>query len=187
MVGRCSCLFFSTCWCRKWLDVVPENWYALSDSSHTSRCRATRQVSTCGDTCSWCHPFCPVRHLSQSTHLGCTGWVKVESASTLERHPVSLNSANPIFREAQDRRHSSPNPEYHFNNDVPNRLREQRRLSILSWNPGPPTAERRCHREPHRGEMAHHCSAGGKRVPRARILDESLLCDSLWMLCCLVQ
>ena len=142
------------CWCRKWLDVVPENWRALSDSScthvdtflsvsvtahslflvplssndgqmdtsleahlprhtecvrlsthrrrlgriswittcstvilaamsryvcaeekayraaweHTSGCWATRQASTCGDTCSWCHPSCPVRHLSQSTH-----------------------------------------------------------------------------------------------------------------------
>ena len=36
---------------------------------------------------------------------------------------------------------------------------------------GTPTAERRCHRETHRGEMAHHCSARGNRVPRARILD----------------
>ena len=44
--------------------------------------------------------------------------------------------ANPIFREAQDRRHSSPNPEYRNNNDVPDWLREQRRLSILCWNPG---------------------------------------------------
>ena len=50
---------------------------------------------------------------------------------------VSLNSANPTFREAQDRRHPSTNPEYRFTNDVPNRLREQRRLSILKWNPGP--------------------------------------------------
>ena len=47
------------------------------------------------------------------------------------------SSATAIFREAQDRRHSSHNPEYRFNNDVPNRLHEQRRLSILSWNPGP--------------------------------------------------
>ena len=68
---------------------------------------------------------------------GFTVWVQVDPASTLERHLVSLSSANPIFREAHDRRHSSPNPEYRFHNDVPNRLREQRRLSILSWNPGP--------------------------------------------------
>ena len=68
---------------------------------------------------------------------GYTAWVKVDPASTLERHVVSLNSANPIFREAQHRRHSSPNPEYRFDNDVPCRLREQRSLSILSWNPGP--------------------------------------------------
>ena len=68
---------------------------------------------------------------------GYTAWVKVDIASTLERHLVNLNSANPTFREAQDRRHSSPNPEYRVNNDVPNRLRENRRLSILSWNLAP--------------------------------------------------
>ena len=74
---------------------------------------------------------------ASSIRDGYTAWVKVEPASTPERHPVSSNSANPIFREARDRRHSSPNPEYHFNNDVPNRLREQRRLSTYSWNRGP--------------------------------------------------
>ena len=68
---------------------------------------------------------------------GYTAWVKVDPAATLERHLVSSDSANPIFREAQDRRHSSPNPVYRFHNDVPNRLREQTRLSILSWNLGP--------------------------------------------------
>ena len=30
-----------------------------------------------------------------------------------------------------------PKPEYRFDNNVPNRLLEQTRLSILSWNPGP--------------------------------------------------
>ena len=34
-------------------------------------------------------------------------------------------------------RTSSPNLKYRFNSDVRNRLREQRRLSILSCNPGP--------------------------------------------------
>ena len=65
---------------------------------------------------------------------GYTAWVKVDPASTLERHLVSLGSANPIFREAQDRRHSSPNSECRFHNDVTDRLREQRRLRVLSWN-----------------------------------------------------
>ena len=64
---------------------------------------------------------------------GYTVWVMVDLASILERHLVNLNSSNPTFREAQDRRHSSPNPEC-FNNDVPIRLREQRKLSILTWN-----------------------------------------------------
>ena len=36
-----------------------------------------------------------------------------------------------------DRRHFSPKPEYRFDNSVPNRLLEQTRISILSWNPGP--------------------------------------------------
>ena len=67
---------------------------------------------------------------------GKTVWVTVDLASILERHLVISNSAKPIFREAQDRRHSSPNPEC-FNNDVPNRSREQRKLSILTWNLGP--------------------------------------------------
>ena len=41
-----------------------------------------------------------------------------------------------IYRDSHDWRHSSPNPEYRFNNDVPNRLLEETRLSILNWNPG---------------------------------------------------
>ena len=67
---------------------------------------------------------------------GYTVGVKVDLVCILERHLVNLNSSNPTFREAQDRRHSSPNPEC-FNNDVPIRLREQRKLSILTWNLGP--------------------------------------------------
>ena len=35
---------------------------------------------------------------------GYTVWVKVDPASILERHLDSVNSANPTFREAQDRR-----------------------------------------------------------------------------------
>ena len=54
----------------------------------------------------------------------------------LERHLVSKSGAVPIFRNSHDRRHSSTNQEYRFNNDVPNRLLEQTRLSILNWNPG---------------------------------------------------
>ena len=34
-------------------------------------------------------------------------------------------------------RRYSPSPEDRFNNNVPNRLLEQTRLSILNWNPGP--------------------------------------------------
>ena len=60
-----------------------------------------------------------------------------DQESILERHLVSKGSAKPIYRDSHDRRHYSPNSEYRFNNDVPNRLLEQTRLSILNWNPGP--------------------------------------------------
>ena len=64
---------------------------------------------------------------------GYTAWVKVDPAFCLERHSVCLNSAAPIFHEAQYRRHSSPNPEYRFNNDVSSRLTEPRRLGNRGW------------------------------------------------------
>ena len=55
----------------------------------------------------------------------------------LDRHLVSKGSAMPVHRDSQEGRHSSPKPEYRFDNSVPNRLGEQMRLSNLSWNPGP--------------------------------------------------
>ena len=63
---------------------------------------------------------------------GHTAWVKADPACILERHLVNLNSANPAFREAQDRKHSPTNEEYRFDTDVPNRLTEQMRLSIFN-------------------------------------------------------
>ena len=56
---------------------------------------------------------------------------------TLMRHLVTAGSAKPVLRGAHDRRHFSTKPEYRFDNSVPNRLLEQPRLNILSWNPGP--------------------------------------------------
>ena len=67
----------------------------------------------------------------------CTASVKADPASILERYMINLNSANPAFREAKDRKHSPTNEEYRFDTDVPNRLTEQKRLSIYNWNPGP--------------------------------------------------
>ena len=91
---------------------------------------------------------------------GYTAWVMTDPELILERHLVSKSGAMTIYRDSHDRRHSSPNPEYRFINDVPNRLLEQTRLSILNWRTS--TRQRRRHRKPHRGEMAHHCSARGK-------------------------
>ena len=67
---------------------------------------------------------------------GYTAWVMTDPELILERHLVSKSGAMTIYRDSHDRRHSSPNPEYRFINDVPNRLLEQTRLSILNWNPG---------------------------------------------------
>ena len=68
---------------------------------------------------------------------GCTAWVKADPASILEHPLVNENSANPAFREAPDRKHSPTNEGYRFDTDVPNRMTEQKRLSICKWNPGP--------------------------------------------------
>ena len=67
---------------------------------------------------------------------GYTAWVMTDPEFILERHFVSKSGAMTIYRDSHDRRHSSPNPVYRFINDVPNRLLEQTRLSILNWNPG---------------------------------------------------
>ena len=80
---------------------------------------------------------------------GYTAWVMTDPELILERHLVSKSGAMTIYRDSHDRRHSSPNPEYRFINDVPNRLLEQTRLSILNWRTS--TRQRRRHRKPHRG------------------------------------
>ena len=63
---------------------------------------------------------------------GYTAWVMSDPSTTLERHLASRRSAEPIFREAHERRNCSPEPKYRFDNSVPDRLREQTRISILS-------------------------------------------------------
>ena len=68
---------------------------------------------------------------------GKTAWVKADPASVLGRPLVNVNSANPAFREAPDKKHSPANEGYRFDTDVPNRMTEQKRLSIFKWNPGP--------------------------------------------------
>ena len=54
----------------------------------------------------------------------------------LMRHVVTARNAKPVYRGAHDRNLHSLKIEYRFDNNVPNRLREQTRLSILSWNQG---------------------------------------------------
>ena len=70
-----------------------------------------------------------------SVRDGFSDWVKADPASILKRHLVNAKSANPDFRESPDRKHSPTIKEYRF--DAPNRLTEQKRLSIHHWIPGP--------------------------------------------------
>ena len=63
--------------------------------------------------------------------------MKTDFVTTLRRHTVDVKSVNGAFRDAPARKHATSCQEYHFNNDVPNRLTEQKRHSVYSLNPGP--------------------------------------------------
>ena len=61
--------------------------------------------------------------------------MKADPETSLRRHVV--DGLHPAFREAPVRRHDPSSQEYRFNDEMPNRLTEQRRLSVQNWNPGP--------------------------------------------------
>ena len=65
-----------------------------------------------------------------------SAWVKSHPETKLHRHIVDAKGANPAFREVPVRKHSPSKEEYSFDACVPNRLTEQKRLSIYSGNPG---------------------------------------------------
>ena len=88
-----------------------------------------------------------------------------DSSTALQRHLANRRSAEPIFREAYERRHFSPQTKYQFDNSVPNRLFEQTRISILSWNPGPRQGKPGAIEEHIAGKMAHHRIEGSSRIP----------------------
>ena len=68
---------------------------------------------------------------------GFSGWVKSDFVATLRRHTVHVKSVSAAFRDAPPRKHSTSCQGYHFNNDIPNRLTEQKRLSVKNWKLGP--------------------------------------------------
>ena len=68
---------------------------------------------------------------------GYTAWVMSDATTTRERHMACKGVAVPAFRKANERRNPSLQPKYRFDTSVPNRLLEQTRISILSWNLGP--------------------------------------------------
>ena len=63
--------------------------------------------------------------------------MKSDPETILTRHVADVTRANADSREAPARKHSLSSLGYHFNKDIPNRLTEQTRLSVYSWNPGP--------------------------------------------------
>ena len=65
---------------------------------------------------------------------GFTAWVKTDPETVLRRHVVDAKGFYPAYREAAARRHEPSSQEYSFYDDVPNRLTEQRRLSVYKWN-----------------------------------------------------
>ena len=64
-------------------------------------------------------------------------WVKADPETILRRHVVDARGLYPAFREEPARRHDPSFQECQFNDEVPNRLTEQTRLSVQNWNPGP--------------------------------------------------
>ena len=66
-----------------------------------------------------------------------SAWVKTDPETILRRHVVDAKGFYPAFCEAPARRHDPSFQKYRFYDEVPNRLTEQRRLSVYNWNPGP--------------------------------------------------
>ena len=62
---------------------------------------------------------------------------ETDPENTLRRHTVDVKAVNAAFRDAPARKHSTSCQEYHFNNDMPNRLTAPMRLSVYNWKPGP--------------------------------------------------
>ena len=67
---------------------------------------------------------------------GFSAWVKADTETILRRHVVDARGLYTAFREAPVRRHDPSSQECQVNDDVPNRLTEQRGLSVFYWKPG---------------------------------------------------
>ena len=118
---------------------------------------------------------------------GYTAWVKADLATILKRHLVCLDGANPVFRDAQDKKLSSPSLNYRFNTDVPNRLREQRRLSILSWNLGPRRGKADAIEKHIAGKWHIIALQETNEYLEHDYLTSHFLRDSFCWMCCMVQ
>ena len=84
---------------------------------------------------------------------GFSAWVKTDFVTTLERDTVDVKSVNAALRDAPSRKHSTSCQGHHFNNDMPNRLTEQKSLQL---EPRTSAWKRRSHRKTNCGQVAHH-------------------------------
>ena len=96
---------------------------------------------------------------------GYSAWVKTDPETILMRHVVDARGFYPAFCEAPARRHEPSSQEYRFYDDVPNRLTEQRRLSVYNWNPGP--------RRGKEGAIERHIAGNGTSSPCRKQLNTS--------------
>ena len=64
---------------------------------------------------------------------GFLAWVKADPETILRRHVVDARGLYPAFREEPARRYGPSSQQCQLNDEVPNRLTEQRRLSVYNW------------------------------------------------------
>ena len=64
---------------------------------------------------------------------GFLAWVKADAETILRRHVVDARGLYPAFREEPARRYGPSSQQCQLNDEVPNRLTEQRRLSVYNW------------------------------------------------------
>ena len=79
-----------------------------------------------------------------SVRDGYTAWVKADPASILKRHLLNVNSANPVIREAPDKKHSCA------------QSLDQTEETVFIIGTQGPSVEKKKLRKAHCGEMAHH-------------------------------
>ena len=115
-----------------------------------------------------------------------TVWVTADPTTLRARQMTNIGEAAPVFREAIEISCPSFPPEFWFTSR-PNRLLEQTRISILSWNPRPRRGTPGAIEKHIAREMAHYRVTEGNRVLSARFPHEPFPHLPLCWLRCLVK